>query len=279
MPDKPISPEEQLRRIVYLARQLDGDVRAYGPHLPQMVGEPSVHEYLAKAYDLLTEALVTTRLGRDDYVNAQMQRLGLDQNSRDLKVELGGGRQSYPPGWLNVDLHPAHLALNAAWGLPFADESVQYLYCCHVLEHLYHGPGNENSLLIKEIYRVMQPGGVVRLIVPDIGLLLDAYNRNDEAFFKNRAATWDWAENCSTHLEHILGYAGANHMGVSFEGHRYGYDFETLALCLRDAGFTKITRSSFMGSFYPELNLDSASPNARAASGDVHYSLFVDVMK
>src|SRR5712692_2960803 len=51
------------------------------------------------------------------------------------------------------------------YALPFDDESVDYLYSSHLLEHLFR----EDALrLLKEIQRTLKPGGWVRICVPDL---------------------------------------------------------------------------------------------------------------
>ena len=46
--------------------------------------------------------------------------------------------------------------------LPFEDESIDYCFCCHVIEHL-----NNPIKMIKESYRVLKNNGKLILITPD----------------------------------------------------------------------------------------------------------------
>jgi predicted SAM-dependent methyltransferase len=263
-----VEPIELIRRIAILTRELDGDLRALGPHL-----DSAVQTKLTEACRLMLEAGETARAQGEPYVAEQMTRLGLDRTSRNLKVQLGGGAQEVE-GWLNVDFQPAQLALNARWGLPFGDGACQYIYSSHMLEHFFFR--FESIPLLKEIHRVLAPDGVLRIIVPDIGKCLDAYNRKDKQFFEDRKKVWPWAASCRSHLEHFLEYAGANQFDVSFMSHKYGYDYDTLQASLREAGFTHVVRSYYMGSSHAELNLDHISPFASATSGGASYSLFAE---
>ncbi|MEM9388423.1 MAG: methyltransferase domain-containing protein [Pseudomonadota bacterium] len=57
-------------------------------------------------------------------------------------------------------------------GIPFADESIDFVYHSHVLEHLDRdvAPG-----FLREIQRVLKPGGLQRIVVPDLELLVRRY--------------------------------------------------------------------------------------------------------
>jgi SAM-dependent methyltransferase len=57
-------------------------------------------------------------------------------------------------------------------GLPFADSSFDVVYHSHVLEHIDREAA---PAFLGECFRVLKPGGVVRIVVPDLELLLKAY--------------------------------------------------------------------------------------------------------
>jgi SAM-dependent methyltransferase len=50
-------------------------------------------------------------------------------------------------------------------GLPVADNSVQGIFASHVLEHLAY---DDFNLALRNTFRILKPGGVFRLIVPDL---------------------------------------------------------------------------------------------------------------
>lgn len=207
----------------------------------------------------------------------QLARLGVDARSHGLKLHIGCGK-GHLPGWINVDVHPAPLALNVMRGLPFGDGAATHVFVSHLLEHLYY-PRDVQPFLA-ELHRVLAPGGIVRIVVPDIEQCIAAYASRDAAFFASRRETWPWWPENPTRLEDFLAYAGAGpEPAYLFESHKYGYDFETLQRVLQEAGFAAVVASGYMGSTHAELRVDDVSAVARATYGDRHYSLFVEATR
>ncbi|MFC1828173.1 methyltransferase domain-containing protein [Thermodesulfobacteriota bacterium] len=64
--------------------------------------------------------------------------------------------------------------------LPFPSNSVSAFYSSHVFEHLFL---NEVEALIKEIYRCLIPGGVCRVVVPDLEKIIALYDCNNPRDF------------------------------------------------------------------------------------------------
>jgi len=67
---------------------------------------------------------------------------------------------------------------DATKGLPLQDETVDVLYSSHMLEHLDR---NEASMFLKEAFRVLRPGGVIRIAVPDLKKQVKKYNEEGDA--------------------------------------------------------------------------------------------------
>jgi predicted SAM-dependent methyltransferase len=90
-----------------------------------------------------------------------------------LRLHLGSGAQP-KDGWVDVDLagDPVDLAWNLARGIPFADGSVDAVFHEHLLEHI---PLRDGLGLMDETMRVLRPGGILRIGVPDAGALLRSY--------------------------------------------------------------------------------------------------------
>ena len=118
-----------------------------------------------------------------------------------IKLHLGCGTVVVD-GWINVDYSlGARLSkiptfryfnkklklFNVEWQeniflhdltkkLPWKDNSVDYIYCSHTLEHFTKDNGR---YLLSEIYRVLKRGGLARIIVPDLGIIIDRFNKKE----------------------------------------------------------------------------------------------------
>ena len=210
---------------------------------------------------------------RRPYLQAQLAALGVDAQRRDLDLHIGCG-PCVLPGWINIDIHPAPLATNVLWGLPFADGAARHVFLSHLLEHLFYP--NDVHPFLQDIRRVLAPGGVVRIIVPDIAACIAAYRDNDAEFFAARRRHWG-GDDTTTRLEDFLAYAGAGpDPAWMFQAHKFGYDYETLARALERAGFVDIRRCDYMQSPHAALRVDCHSEVADARHGERHYSLFVE---
>jgi predicted SAM-dependent methyltransferase len=265
--------QRDLRSLATQLHTLAGDLAA---------GAPSAHTgrlalRIARWRREARAALGELQSRRGASLSAQLTALGLGSASRGLKLHLGAADASLP-GWVNVDRWPADLSMDLRWGLPFAEGAAAAVYLCHVLEHFYY-PG-EALAVLEDIRRVLAPGGTARIVVPDIGRSLRAYVGKDRRFFAARRAHWPWWPKAASRLEQVLGYAGAGVGPASgVDGHRFGYDFETLRQLLRRAGFTRIVRSRYMGSRIPGLRVDDASHVSGARYGRRYFSLFVEAQR
>ena len=89
-------------------------------------------------------------------------------------LNVGCGRCVHPD-WLNVDLDPQHplvQRVNLLTGLPFEDGRFDAVYHSHVLEHLEPTAARR---LIVECRRVLRPGGILRIAVPDLEQITRLY--------------------------------------------------------------------------------------------------------
>jgi predicted SAM-dependent methyltransferase len=263
----------ELTQAVY---SLAGELKGFGPAAHTLLGhaQPSLKARIAallKSIETIHEDLAAVRGG---FLWKQLQALGIDEHVRDLKLHIGCGGH-HLKDWINLDNHPAPLTTNLDWGLPLPTGSTRFVFLSHLLEHLFY-PAQSHRLL-DEIHRVLMPGGVVRIVVPDIEQCLRAYADGDESFFRDRRHHWSWLPEDATPLESFLAYAGAGPTPeYLFEHHKFGYDFETLKRCLERAGFVRVRRCDYQSSLHPELRVDNASSNAQAESEGKHFSLFVE---
>jgi predicted SAM-dependent methyltransferase len=84
-----------------------------------------------------------------------------------LMLNLGCGDR-FAPGWHNLDfvsVNPAVQRHNLLKELPFKDDSVDVIYHSHVLEHF---SSSQSRIFLKHCYRKLKPGGIIRVVVPDL---------------------------------------------------------------------------------------------------------------
>lgn len=96
-----------------------------------------------------------------------------------MKLHLGCGKR-FIPGFVHVDAvaHPHVDHVGPVDALPFvASGSVELVYACHVLEHF---PRADVSRVLTEWFRVIAPGGVLRVSVPDFAAIASIYARTGE---------------------------------------------------------------------------------------------------
>lgn len=95
-------------------------------------------------------------------------------DTRRKLLNIGCGRR-FHPDWVNLDLTPAAatiLRYDVRKPLPFADNHFDAVYHSHVLEHL---PRQKGIAFLEECVRVLRPGGVLRVVVPDLEGIARAY--------------------------------------------------------------------------------------------------------
>lgn len=89
-------------------------------------------------------------------------------------LNLGCG-SSFHPDWVNIDFIPASskvIAHDLRKPLPVGSNSWDVVYASHVLEHFSRG---EARAFLMECYRVLRPGGVLRIVVPDLEMIARLY--------------------------------------------------------------------------------------------------------
>ncbi|MBA3704730.1 MAG: methyltransferase domain-containing protein [Bacteroidetes bacterium] len=109
-------------------------------------------------------------------------------------LNLGCGA-TFHKDWTNIDFVSSGtgvIAHNLLVGIPFPDNSFEVIYHSHVLEHF---PKAKAEDFIKECYRVLNPGGMIRIAVPDLeAIALNYINYLNESLAgtKGAAEKYDW---------------------------------------------------------------------------------------
>lgn len=166
-----------------------------------------------------------------------LKKVGRFVQTAALKLNLGCGENA-KQGWVNVDLfHPdADLQLDLREPWPFAEGRVSHVYSEHVFEHFeFH---SEVSHFLSESLRVLQPGAIFDVGVPDADWALRSYGNQDSDYW-HYARTVFHPKWCETQLDHLNFHFRQNGQ------HKYAWNEETLSRSLSRSGFVGITRRQF----------------------------------
>jgi predicted SAM-dependent methyltransferase len=181
-----------------------------------------------------------------------------------LHLHLGCGPK-YVSGFVNIDGNPFNkidLWLDLRSGLPFPSNRVDSIYSTHVFEHFYP---DEVQVLLHECVRVLKPGGGIRLIVPNLGSAIAAYNQNRTAWFPDAFP------------RHFDSPGGRFSNFIFCDGqHRTAFDFTHMEEVLRNAGFGDIEES---GEGRSRLYGERVPPYEPGDSTELPHSLYVEAFK
>lgn len=221
-----------------------------------------------------------------------------------LHLNVGCGNYEIA-GFVSVDYYSDHYYRNKRFkrvhydmrqdDLPYDSDSVDTIYCSHVVEHIERPYG---LAFFREAHRVLKKGGVLRIACPDAAFLYQAWCHMPEFFNHHRLyKTLGDASQCFVSLlashradlpdfgleKPIMDYdydalLVALEAGAYFDAARPGqhiciWDFDLLNQAGTEAGFGKVVRSRHRGSAVPALqgsDMDATHPEM---------SLYVDFYK
>ncbi|MQY51031.1 methyltransferase domain-containing protein [Rhodocyclus tenuis] len=128
----------------------------------------------------------------------------------------------------------------------YGSGSFDAIFSSHVFEHLpLHGARN----CLKESYRCLKTGGVIRLSVPDLDAYISRYLPEHSL---------DWA----------IGFFEANETSEK-NMHHFMYNFDSLSALLHSVGFSSIQRQHYKQGRCPDVEKMDNRPD----------SLFVEAIK
>lgn len=109
-----------------------------------------------------------------DNTEARRTQERLEAKPRRILLNLGCGSRHHPE-WLNIDKNsndPAVIPYDLQNGVPVADGQADVVYHSHVLEHL---PPSQAPVFLRECFRALKPGGLLRVVIPDLEGLVRSY--------------------------------------------------------------------------------------------------------
>jgi SAM-dependent methyltransferase len=172
-------------------------------------------------------------------------------DAAELKLNIGCGTSGIE-GWVNIDNSPSILIsrlplgkrifrtpdwpsdvrrVDVRNGIPFRDSSVSYIYSSHTFEHFTY---EESHAVARECFRVLKRGGILRIVVPDLGIMVRDYLA-------------DTADPMASHkfVSRLLlagSFRDFLHAGAH---HKQMFDPRSLTNMLREAGFPEPELSTF----------------------------------
>jgi SAM-dependent methyltransferase len=200
-------------------------------------------------------------------------------NLENKKIHLGCGINA-PKGWVNVDgswnawlakygkireilrklgiIHDG--CFNILWSpdiiihdvrksLPFPDNSAEAIYASHLLEHLYL---EQEEFLLKECFRVLMPGGVLRIVVPDLRAIIEEYMGKRELEAADNIKMLGPAERMNRRL--LLRDIGSPRGSIlfklytlmkDFHLHKYVHDVDSLRKIFEKANFKEVQEMGY----------------------------------
>lgn len=155
-----------------------------------------------------------------------------------MKLHLGCGAIILE-GWINVDIDPPKggFKQDLRRPLPQGHDEVDFIFHEHFLEHLTL---DEGMVFLRDCYRVLKPGGVMRVVTPDLMHLARSYVRGD---LLQIPGVWE-----------PRGLARMMNEAMRLWGHQFVYDQHELFSTMREAGFHSVNVRQYKSSQHEALN-------------------------
>lgn len=128
-----------------------------------------------------------------------------------------------------------------AKGLPVDDASCDAAYCSHVLEHLSL---EDCRAALRNTHKILKPGGVFRLVLPDLEYLIRLYVEKSRDSMALPAIEFMKASGLGLE-KRDRGIKGLIYSALGNSQHFWMWDYPSLARELDAAGFSEIRRAQY----------------------------------
>lgn len=205
-------------------------------------------------------------VGKEDWINIDWGILAILHRCPLIEkalIKFNLFPKGYDVSWpKNLKLH------NCKKKLPFAENSIDYIYTSHFLEHFKKF---EAERIINDCFRVLKKGGIIRVVVPDLELLVKKYLEKDIDYFKKLNDLMSFhkekerdsddflladilMDNFYPHFYKTKPIGIKKIMTFFVRSHCWMYDYPSLKRLLEDGGFENVQRRSYRQGRVPDLD-------------------------
>lgn len=152
--------------------------------------------------------------------------------------------------WINIDKEPSsacdicedYLTIDTL----YREGTIDAIYSCHSIEHLEYPAGVVR--FFEACFKVLQPGGTLRIVVPDLRKICRAYLKGSDMTFIHGPDFPAYYHKSESPAERVHFFI----IGERWE-HQICFDSDLLDLLATDAGFVNFRVHQFSDSRIPEL--------------------------
>ncbi len=190
------------------------------------------------------------------------------------QAKIAGHRWLSPVGRLMFKKEIGHWPASVRYrdvrnGLGYGPSSVAVVYSSHMLEHLHR---SEALGFLVEVNRSLAPGGVLRVVVPDLASIVGWYqaHRNEPADGRKGSSSdllMDMLLLRSREAPNGRSPAGWVKRAITLHEHKWMYDAEGLRALFVEAGFRHAEPRGFLESAIPSARLALVESADRVCDG------------
>lgn len=151
-----------------------------------------------------------------------------------LLYRISGSNRYYSKNeYINILKSNDFIFHDLSRSLPFKNNSVDYIYTSHFVEHLFK---RDAKKLLESCYKSLKSGGVIRVAVPDLKYAVDLYGKGEA---RKMLENYFFVDDLSSYLAR----------------HKYMYDFELINEVLIEAGFNNVQQYQYRQGKVPNLDI------------------------
>ncbi len=205
---------------------------------------------LAAAVDALDRAYDAAMSGKT------LKKLGPD----GAKINIGAGVNWSKEGWVALDKYAAPGdnvvvcdLLHRDLPRVFRPNSAEAIYSTHTMEHFTFTEAGE---ILQDCFTILKPGGVIRLVVPDLDIAVEKLHTRDEQWWGTNEI--QWYKDVPNLSELDISWNFLKTIGVQMNPkydqrtlrevirgfHFSAYNFAIMQSILTNCGFENITKSA-----------------------------------